>query len=231
MCSRRIPIPSRAPPRPPLTRSPQSPVPAEPAPSLRGLPSEARLGESPTRRARRARSEFSSGVRRLASGETPDAGCQPARISHFSSAPILIPPCVILMHFASSGAGKRRKSRTVESVGRQGGNGRRFGGRITARAMGGTPARSGGGGPEVAVNKLWESVGNAKPGSNPLDTPPPLLYPRPRRNPPWRGPHPAAPKKVSKSCDDLGAKCIYGGEGPRPAPAEQTTEHTEPKLR
>ena len=35
---------------------------------------------------------------------------------------------------------------------------------------------------------LWESVGKAKSGPKPLDMVPPLLYLRPRRNPPWRGP-------------------------------------------
>ena len=36
--------------------------------------------------------------------------------------------------------------------------------------------------------QLWESVGKAKSGPKPLDMVPPLLYLRPRRNPPWRGP-------------------------------------------
>ena len=122
------------------------------------------------------------------------------------------------MHFVSSGAGKRRKSRTVESVGRQGGNGRRFGGRITARARGGTPARSGGGGRRGLLINCGESVGNAKTGSNPLDTVPPLLYPRPRRNPPWRSP-PRHPEKSVKNRERFARELRLWGVRPPDPPA------------
>ena len=85
-----------------------------------------------------------------------------------------------------------------------GGNGKRFGRRIMARGGGGKPARRAGG---ECVN-CWKSVGNAKMGSNPLDTALPLLYPPPHRNPPGRGPHPATPKKVSNTVNVLPRNCV-----------------------
>ena len=51
-------------------------------------------------------------------------------------------------------------------------------------------------------------------GLQPLDTAPPLLYPRSHRNPPWRDPHPATPeKKFSRTVNVLPRNRVYVGRG------------------
>ena len=84
----------------------------------------------------------------------------------FSTHRISIPPCVIFMYFAPSKAVKRRISRTVESNGRTGRNGRLFGCRIAVREGGESRFAGQGRG---CVN-YWKFVGNAFLGSEPLDT-------------------------------------------------------------
>jgi hypothetical protein len=98
-------------------------------------------------------------------------------------------------------------------------NGRRFGRRMPVRTRGGKPARRAG---WECVN-CWKSVGNAKTGPKPLDTGVVLLYSRPHRNPPWRGPHPATPKKVSKTVNVLPRNRVYGSEGPQTPHAKSAT--------
>ena len=81
---------------------------------------------------------------------------------------------------------KQEKSRTVESKAKEGDfsvvglGGRRVGVVDGVRA---------------GMCKFWKSVENAKLGGQPLDTVRTLLYFRCRRNPPWRGPHPATFKE------------------------------------